>query len=146
MLTLCYGKHDLRVIRYICYKIRYMKILSLVIALIINPGNWSENPSDTKNNGQVLSGKIIESGSGEVLTGVEIEIIGSGEKYYSDFDGEFEITGLDPSKEIYLRITYISYKNKIIKGLNPGNRDLIIKLQNDEPAFSPSRTVINSNV
>lgn len=116
-----------------------MKILTLIFALIINQGTLSEEPSETKNYDQVLNGKI-ESVNGEVLAGVEIEIIGSGEKYYSNFDGEFAITGLDQSKEISLRITYISYKKKIIRDLNPGKKKLIIKLHDDKSTHPPFKT------
>lgn len=110
---------------------RFMKIFGFIVALIINSGSFSEELSEINHKSQFLSGKVVESFSGEALTGVEIEIIGTGERFYSDFDGEFRISGLDPDEEISLRITYISYKKKIIRGINPGKKELIIKLHDD---------------
>ncbi len=115
-----------------------MKIIGLVVALIINLGSLSEEPSEINDKSQILSGKIIESVSGEALTGVEIEIIETGKRLYSDFDGEFKISDLGRGEEISLRITFISYKKRIIRGVKPGKKELIIKLHDDKSSISLS--------
>lgn len=123
-----------------------MKVFGFIVALIINSGSFSEELSEINHKSQILSGKVVEFASGEVLTGVEIEIIGTGERFYSDFDGEFRISGLDPNEEISLRITYISYKKKIIRGINPGKKELIIKLHdhNSHILLSTKKSRLNT--
>ncbi|MFW5821191.1 MAG: carboxypeptidase-like regulatory domain-containing protein [Bacteroidota bacterium] len=120
-----------------------MSMLSVFIAVFINfiipageldykdPLNYS------------FSGKIIESGSGEELPGVEIEVIGTGEKYYTDFDGEFHIPCPNKEKKISIRISYISYQKQILRDLCPGNKDYIIKLQNDRKPVLIRKNISN---
>ncbi|MFW5819849.1 MAG: carboxypeptidase-like regulatory domain-containing protein [Bacteroidota bacterium] len=124
-----------------------MKIISLLVALIINHGALTEKPSLLKNSADnFLSGKIIEHDSGESLTGAEIEIIETGQTFYSDFEGEFEISDLEYDTSISLRITYISYKKKVIRGLKPGKEKLIIELDDEKSVvyFSGSNRKLNT--
>lgn len=75
-----------------------------------------------------LKGKVVSHISGEGLIGVEIEILGSDKTVYTNFDGEFEVTGLDPDKSYSLRLSYVSFSKKIIRGVQSDSDPLIIKL------------------
>jgi protocatechuate 3,4-dioxygenase beta subunit len=58
----------------------------------------------------VISGVVVDKNTGEPLAGVEVKILGSSEKVYTDFDGNFKFTNL--SQGVYkIKIDYISYQH-----------------------------------
>ncbi len=71
-------------------------------------------PADKESTATVLlSGKIIDSTTGEFLTGVEVQLEGTGQKTYTDFDGNFSFN-VKPG-EYNLVSDYISYEKKTEK-------------------------------
>jgi protocatechuate 3,4-dioxygenase beta subunit len=56
-----------------------------------------------------LSGTVLDSNSGELLVGVEVQIEGTETKTYTDFDGNFTFDNMKPG-EYKLVANYISYK------------------------------------
>ena len=121
-----------------------MNILSVFIAVFINfmiPAGELDNKDPLNYS---FSGKIIESVSGEELPGVELEVIGTGEKYYTDFDGEFHIPCADKERKISIRISYISYQKQILRDLSPGSNDFIIKLQNNRKPVLITKNMPNT--
>ena len=89
-----------------------------------------------------ITGKVIEEITGESLTGVEIEILGTGKTVYTGFDGEFSIEGLDNRTNYSIQIQYVSFRKKIIRQINPGREEMIIRLQ---PETTPSNTGTNQS-
>jgi hypothetical protein len=69
-----------------------------------------------------LSGKIIDRNTGESLVGAMITVKGTQIKVYSDLEGNFNITNIEPGN-YSLEINYISYTRTEIQniGLNAGN-------------------------
>ena len=56
-----------------------------------------------------LSGKVLDKITGESLAGVKITINNSEESVYTDFDGNFEISGVRPGTTEIIA-SFISYK------------------------------------
>jgi hypothetical protein len=79
-----------------------------------------------------LTGKVIDLGSGEALTGVEINLEGTDIKVYSDFDGNFEIKDIKPG-EYNIIASFISYQNSLLENFAvDGKNSLDIKLVNKD--------------
>ncbi|SHJ36241.1 CarboxypepD_reg-like domain-containing protein [Tangfeifania diversioriginum] len=79
----------------------------------------------------VLTGTVADSGSGELLTGVEIQLEGTDMKTYTDFDGKFTFK-VKPG-EYKIVTNYISY-NKTAETLQVENNEncVNIKLENSK--------------
>lgn len=111
-----------------------MKIMMVWICLFIALSSGAEGKKDqvkeesgTARN-LVLSGKVTDTESGEALTGVKIELAGTGLSAYTDFDGKYQIEV--PSSGVYI-VNYqmITYKpvEKIqveVKGSKQVNADI----------------------
>ena len=63
-----------------------------------------------------ISGTILDSKTGETLPGATALIEGTGKGTSADFDGKFMLTGV-PVGKVTLVISYISYNNKKIAGV-----------------------------
>jgi uncharacterized membrane protein len=68
-----------------------------------------------------LSGKVIDKKTGESLVGALISIKGTDIKIYSDLEGNFNISNIEPGN-YSIEINYISYTKTEIQnvGLNAG--------------------------
>ena len=73
-----------------------------------------------------LSGNVQDSHSNETLAGVSLII--NGQKVYSDFDGNFSFTNVCEGN-CELKISYISYQDKIVKIDVTNNERMQIYLQ-----------------
>ena len=112
-------------------KISIVFLLSLFFVIVLNAEEVSLLSGMPEiSEASVIRGKVIEDNSGESLMGVEIEILGTEIATFTNMEGEFELKGLNAHSEYAIRISYISYKNKIIRGVNPGMTEVIIRLQN----------------
>ena len=58
-----------------------------------------------------LKGKVIDKSTGEGLAAVEIELMGTNKRVYTDFDGNFKIKEVDPGAHALL-LNLISYQFK----------------------------------
>ena len=112
-----------------------MKNLALVIITVFLAFtvNGKEDKGKTTNDSEseattVLTGTVADSGSGELLAGVEIQLEGTDMKTYTDFDGNFSFK-VKPG-EYKVVANYISYK-KCSETLNAGKdeKEVKIKLQ-----------------
>jgi len=117
-----------------------------IIYLVLLSGNFTAAslPDHAEVNSKkfMISGKVQELASGESLAGVEIQILGSGKIVYTDFNGDFEIRGLDINDEYTLQISYVSYKKKIIRGIKAGSSALIIEMRNESmPVRGPNPSI-----
>jgi hypothetical protein len=116
-----------------------MELISIALAFLLNCSSLAAEPQNIYN----LTGKIVEYSTGDALTGVQIEVIGTEISVLSDFDGEFEIP-LKKCSPVSLRISYISYQKKIIRNLDL-EEDLIIKLKDDRFKVAKTRTPNNQS-
>ena len=89
----------------------------------------SKSVSDSESTAAVvLTGTISDSGSGELLAGVEVSIEGTDMKTYTDFDGNFTFK-VKPG-EYKVVTNYISYQKTSEKvNINTKENDVKIKLQ-----------------
>ncbi|HOT15048.1 MAG TPA: carboxypeptidase-like regulatory domain-containing protein [Bacteroidales bacterium] len=77
----------------------------------------SEKPSanvkaESKVENALISGVVVDKITGEPLAGVEVKMIGSNEKVFTDFDGNFQFTNI-PQGAYAIKIDYISYENVV---------------------------------
>ena len=109
------------------------KVFVLIVALCIglaysyadNEGT-SENPAATTS----MNGKVIDKITGETLAGVMVQLDGTDNYVFSDFDGNFTFNDLKPA-EYNLTCSLISYeKNEISVDLKkPVKEDIRVMLK-----------------
>ena len=78
----------------------------------------------------IITGTITDKLTGEPLAGVEIKLLDTDIKIYTDFDGKFEMKDIVPGAQAIM-VSYISYQD-IIENVHTeaGNTsDLTIKLK-----------------
>jgi uncharacterized protein YvpB len=105
-----------------------MKTLNIIFGLLIIA--TTTFAADNINNKVKVSGKVIDQVTGEVLTGVSVQVEGTNHKTYSDFDGNFTFEGLKPG-EYNITASYISYEKTndklVISTSNNTSLKLILK-------------------
>ncbi len=62
-------------------------------------------------------GNVTDADSGETLVGVQVQLEGSDQKVYTDFDGNFSFENVLPGK-YNITADYISYEHKKIEKQN----------------------------
>ena len=92
--------------------------------------------SDSKNessSSSVISGRVIDKLTGEALAGVEVKLMDTDVKTYTDFDGNFEIKNIDPGAHALL-VDYISYQNLVENVLaeKSNTTNVVLKLKSVE--------------
>jgi hypothetical protein len=95
------------------------KILSLCLYVFICVGLYAADSEKMeasnlveKKIGNTLSGKVVDKITGEALAGVEIKLMGTEIKTYTDFEGNFELKNLSTGAHA-LKVDYISYQNVV---------------------------------
>jgi len=78
----------------------------------------------------VVSGSVIDQETNETLVGVKIELEGTNQVVYTDFDGNYTFVNVKPGT-YNLTATYVSYETKSLKDIsvNPSNNEMIISLK-----------------
>jgi len=61
-------------------------------------------------------GQVVDQSTGEALTGVKVEILGTDEEAYTDFEGNFKMKNLKPGK-YDINLSFISYKTNYARML-----------------------------
>ena len=89
----------------------------LIAGLSLNSfaGEDDEKNNSSKSNAVMttsLKGQVVDHTTGESLTGVKVEIKGSDKEAYTDFEGNFAVSGMKPGKYEIIA-SYISYKEKV---------------------------------
>ena len=111
--------------------------LALVFAVSIvfadNDGKGKETkPAEQPASVQMISvsGQVLDINTGEALTGVEVELEGTGIKTYSDFDGNFSFDNIIPGKYNVIA-SLISYRKSLLEDykLDGTNKHVDIKLE-----------------
>jgi len=91
-----------------------MKFISLIILLVLftAPVFADGDEEHTKDSRPVvLNGMVTDKNSGETLAGVLVKLEGTEKMAYTDFNGSFSFSDLEPGK--YKIITdYVSYEKK----------------------------------
>ena len=107
-------------------------ILSACVALMtlhIYAGS-SSSTVKTEVTHATLKGKVIDHQTGEGLAGVEIQVIGTKQKVYTDFEGNYTIKNMETGAQA-ISVSTISYKplvtNVYIK--TDKENDVSIKLE-----------------
>jgi hypothetical protein len=108
--------------------------LALVLTITISANE--KKGIDSKNADKAalvaLSGTVTDSGSGESLVGVEVKIEETGQKTYTDFDGNFTFGNMKPG-EYKLTANYISYqKSTETLEVNGQANQIAIKMENSK--------------
>lgn len=102
-------------------------ILIIGIALSLQLAASNDKNTNTAINTVEVSGKIIDSETGEALTGVKVYIEDFKTETYTDFDGKFKLN-IQNTKEITVTVSYISYKDKKIKAVIEDMKNLTVSL------------------
>ncbi len=71
-------------------------------------------------NTTTLKGKVIDGNTGEGLPGVFVKLSGTDKTAYTDFDGNFNVVGLQPGN-YQLTTSLISYEREVMN-VNLNNR------------------------
>ncbi len=74
-----------------------------------------------------LQGKVFDGETGEPLRGATVQVLETSKGAFTDPKGYFRITNLKPSK-YSLKVSYIGYQTKIVKGIENQNEELNITL------------------
>jgi len=105
--------------------------ISIFLAFAVNAKDkeGSVNSDSEKSATTELSGTVADSGSGELLAGVEVQLEGTELKTYTDFDGNFTFK-VKPG-EYKIVANYISYEksSKTLK-IDSEKNELKIELDN----------------
>lgn len=126
--------------RYICSITKRQamkKIISIsaiaAIALFFSPITFAEGyPVNTPAATATVSGKVLDINSGETLAGVAVSVEGTELKVYTDLDGNFTISNLEPGS-YNLILSMISYKNSLVENVQlvaNEKEEMDIKLDN----------------
>lgn len=115
------------------------KIFATLIMATLISFTFAGNGNDEKKNdtssqpvqSMNISGQVIDFETGEALTGVEIILEGTSEKVFTDFDGNFLFSELQPG-EYNIVASFISYKNSLVENLNENQNKIEIKLQSED--------------
>lgn len=105
----------------------FLTVLSLVLftGVLMADG---EKPKKETGNIVSLSGQVVDQITGETLAGVKLQIEGTDEVIYTDFDGEFKIQ-CNLSKEPEISAFMISYEGQTIKVDGSTNLKISLKRQ-----------------
>lgn len=87
----------------------------IVLSITIIGATASENDKKSESNAEIkttaIHGVIKDASTDELLTGVAIKVEGLEKTYYSDFNGKYYITDIEPG-EYNIIYSYISYQKK----------------------------------
>ncbi|NTW23511.1 MAG: carboxypeptidase-like regulatory domain-containing protein [Lentimicrobium sp.] len=104
-------------------------------ALVLNTLSFAEGNNTTtppSSATAALTGKVLDNITGETLAGVAVAIEGTELQVYTDLDGNFSISGIEPGT-YNLVLSMISYKNSLVENVQLEANDkevLDIKLDN----------------
>lgn len=93
------------------------KLIIVLISISLGLGAIAKGETEKPSKPMpVLTGQVIDNETGETLTGVMVKVKGSDTCVFTDFDGNFEIQGLEPGK-YNLEVSLISYNSNNLKGI-----------------------------
>lgn len=97
---------------------------TLIILITLFLGLTSVNASNKDNSKRVLCGKVVDKTTGEALTGVKVEVKGTGTYCYTDLNGNFVLSvSTDSKQEVEANI--VGYEQLKLKTNDLGfNKDI----------------------
>lgn len=97
---------------------------TLIILIIVFSSVIAANANNGDKNKKVLCGKVMDKITGEILTGVKVEIKGTGNYCYSDMNGNFVLSvSIDVKQEVEANI--VGYEHITLKTNDLGfNKDI----------------------
>ena len=111
-------------------RILSIAIVSLVLLYSNSVLATGDSPVVPMNAKAAITGKVVDIKTGESLAGVAVAVEGTNQKVYTDLDGNFIISNIDPGN-YNLVLSLISYKNSLVENLKvkPSEKEVIdIKL------------------
>ncbi len=107
--------------------------ICLILAIVMNvyAENEKDGNSEKENIENVtaaysLKGTVYDPVNKETVTGAIITV--DGKKYYSDFSGNFSVSGLSKGKHI-VSVDFISYQSQVLEIDLDNNRELAIEIK-----------------
>lgn len=114
----------------------FVLTLSGIQVMADNDGNTAAEKAtspEVANVARTITGKVYDLSSGEALAGAEVIIEGTEVKTYSDLDGNFTITALQPGKYNII-CSLISYNKSLVEDFSTTDAANSCKI-----ALEPSR-------
>jgi len=114
----------------------FILTLSGMHVMADNDGNAvteKANAPEAASVAKTITGKVYDLSTGEALAGAEVIIEGTEVKTYSDLDGNFSITALQPGKYNII-CSLISYNKSLVEDINTTDAANSCKI-----ALEPSR-------
>jgi len=93
-------------------------------ALTLTSGDHPGSPEGLSPATISLSGRVLDLTSGETLTGVEVELEGTGLKTYTDLDGNFLFENIRPGT-YNIVASFISYEKSLIENFDTNEKQTI---------------------
>jgi len=111
----------------------FVAFLSAIMVLHVHASDSKKNSAINESRSSVISGRVIDKLTGEALAGVEIKLMDTDLKIYTDFDGNFEIRNINPGAHALL-VDYISYKNLVenVHAEKNNTTEVLLKLKSVE--------------
>jgi hypothetical protein len=113
------------------------RILFMSALVLLISGSMMAKSKESKDSGvnaTVISGKVLDQRTGELLAGVAVTVEGTNIKAYTDFDGRFIIRGIQPGTYT-LTTSIISYEKLTVKdvAVTPGmNKEIKLSLTTEK--------------
>lgn len=78
----------------------------------------------------MLSGSVIDQTTNEALVGVKVELEGTDQVTYTDFDGNYSFENVKPGT-YNVSASYVSYEHKCMQNVtvSPSNQEVAISLK-----------------
>jgi len=111
----------------------FVAFLSAIMAFNVHASDSKKNSAINESRSSVISGRVIDKLTGEALAGVEIKLMDTDLKIYTDFDGNFEIRNINPGAHALL-VDYISYQNLVenVHAEKNNTTEVLLKLKSVE--------------
>ena len=108
-----------------------MAIMTAGLGMPTHAAGDDENNEENTTMTTSFTGKVVDQVTGEMLTGVKVEIKGTDKEVYTDFEGNFSFSSLKPGN-YEIVASYISYKDQVYNNVKlelSDNNKVTLKLE-----------------
>lgn len=103
--------------------------ITILLATLSAGLTFADGGSTSKKNTETeVSGIVVDSESGEVLTGVKVHIPEINKETYTDFDGKFSFS-VDNGSNLTIQASYLSYHDKTLSSGSQTNKNIKLELE-----------------